>query len=482
MGINVAGLLVLGVLIVMLTLMSRASIVSSTAVGLTSTEAANRAGERARTELTFLSAEGGGATLTLQIKNTGLTSIYDYADMDFIVDYTDTSDNHVITYLTYTTGTLGNNQWKETSISFDSFQPNAWNPDETITLDALLSPAQKDDTSATAAVVTPNGIGTVSFFSPQGFFWFTNATDISLTTTGSWQNIDLSAYVPKGTSGAIVELVHTGSSTAYSGVVRGKEDTRDYMSDGNFEEIEQETHRWQIVKVDSNLLIQGYIENTEIDFKLRGYTSGSDPAYFNVPPAITPATTGTWTVVDVSAEVDADTDGVILLVDSQRGPASDYAVREVGSIFNTTNLEMEGYGNTMYLVGIDANDQFEVYIQTTDVKVFLVGETKGSVVYIVNDTAVADPATGSWQPLDADDSAIPEAANGLFLRAAISSGTDRIAAIRHADSTDAWTPDVGRGTHMMAGTGISSDNIWDEYIENASVDVSIAAYTVPLTN
>ena len=35
----------------------------------------------------MLGAEGGGTTLTLTIKNTGLTPIYDYADMDFIVAY-----------------------------------------------------------------------------------------------------------------------------------------------------------------------------------------------------------------------------------------------------------------------------------------------------------------------------------------------------------------------------------------------------------
>ena len=89
------------------------------------------------------------------------------------------------------------------------------------------------------------------------------------------------------------------------------------MSDLNVEEIKEETHRWEIVQLDNNLFIQGYIESTEIDFKLRGYTSGSDPSYFDTPADIAPGTKNTWAAVGVSAFVDAD--GVILVIDSQDG-------------------------------------------------------------------------------------------------------------------------------------------------------------------
>ena len=142
--------------------------------------------------------------------------------MDFIVSYTATSNNRVITYRDYTTGTLGNNQWKKTAIAPDNFEPNAWNPGETIALDALLFPQPSDDPTHTLAITTPNGITVVSLFSAKGFSWFTTAKDISLTTTGSWQDIDLSAYVPAGATGAVVEVVHTGTTNGLSGVVRGK--------------------------------------------------------------------------------------------------------------------------------------------------------------------------------------------------------------------------------------------------------------------
>ncbi|MCH8349223.1 MAG: hypothetical protein IIB29_03125 [Chloroflexi bacterium] len=486
MAINVAGLLVLGVLIVVLSLMSWASIVSSTAVGLTSAEAVNRDGERARTGLTLVSAEGGGTTLTLQLKNTGLTSVYDYAAMDFIVDYTDAAVNTVATYLAYTTGTLGANQWKMTSISPDSFQPNAWNPGETITLDALLSPAQSDDTIGNVIVATPNGVLDTSPFSARGFFWFTNAQDISLTTTGSWQDIDLSSYVPVGTTtGAIVELVNTGTTGNLSGVVRGKKDTRDYMSDTLFQAMAGETHRWQIVEVDGNRLIQGYIEDTAIDFKLRGYTLGADPSYFNTPFDITPPVSqeGLWATVDVSAYVGGAADGVILFIDSTKNGDVKYGIRETGSSFPEPQSDLRKYSNTMYLVGINAADQFQAWIgDVATVKVYLVGQTKDSVVYYIEDVAVADPALDSWQELDADTYSVPTEANGLIFRAGTTGGKARKAGFRHGDSTDDWNGDIERRSHLQGGTGIRADNVWDEYLEHAQVDVFIAAYTKALTN
>lgn len=482
MAVNIAGVIVVGVLILVLGVLAGTSIVSTTTVGFSAFKNNDLTGEQSRTKLEFVSAAGGAADLTIKIKNTGLTSVFDFAAMDFIVEYTDASDNQISTHLTYTTGALANNEWKKITISPDTNQPDAWNPNETITLDALLFPVQKEDSTATVSVVTPNGVAAVWIFGPSGFFWFTNAMDISLITALSWQDIDLTDEVPVGTTGAIIEIINTGTDGTQSGVVRGKDDTREYMSNSNYQTVEDETHRWQIVKVDSNRVIQGYVEDTQIDFKLLGYTMGTDPVYFNTPLDVTPTTENEWTTADVSAFVHADADGVILFIASTQDDDRDYGVREVGSSFSTTNRDLENRSSTMYLVGIDANDQFEVYhTDFDDVKFYLVGQTRGSVVYYSDDLAVSDPATGSFQEIDADTYAVPAVANGLILRVT-SASNDRISGLRHGDSTDTWTPDVGGDTHIQAAIGINDSNVWDEYIEDAEVDVTIAAYTRTITN
>ena len=204
--------------------------------------------------------------------------------------------------------------------------------------------------------------------------------------------------------------------------------------------------------------------------------------YFSIPPDITPSTQNEWTIIDVTAHVDDDADGVILFIDSVIPVKREYAIRESGSSFDITNRELEGYGNTMYLVGINARDQFDAFIENVqNIKVYLVAQTKGSVVYHLEDVAVADPDIGSWQELDADNYNIPAEANGLFFRIENRDNNARIASVRHGDSTDAWTPYIEAETHLMAGTGINFNNVWDEYMENTNLDFYIAAYTIPLT-
>ena len=315
-----------------------------------------------------------------------------------------------------------------------------------------------------------------------GFNWRTNAFDISLSVaTTTWQDIDLSPYVPVSSTGAIIEVVNTGASSTISGMVRGKEDARDYMSDPNYGEIQPETHRWQIVQVDGNLTIQGYIDHPDIDFKLMGYTYGADPSYFTTPYDVTPTSTiSTMTSIDVSAYVDAGADGVILLINSIHSTDRDYAVREVGSSYATIDKEVEEYGNTMYLVGLDASKLFQAYIQHENVKIYLVGQTKGSVVYYTNDIAVTDPTTGSYQAVDADTYSVPAVANGLIvhLEMDITAGDQKIN-LRHGDSTDDWNGNISGGTHFQAGIGINDANELDEYMEDDTTDVYISAYTRP---
>ena len=129
-----------------------------------------------------------------------------------------------------------------------------------------------------------------------GWTWFTHAVDTSLSSTGSWADIDLSGSVLVGATEVVVEMVNTAAAVAHNGVLRFKEDIIDYMSNPNFGEIYDATHRWQVVKLNSSREIQGQISDTDINFKLMGYTIGSDPVFFpNDPIDITPIAANSWT-------------------------------------------------------------------------------------------------------------------------------------------------------------------------------------------
>jgi hypothetical protein len=330
--------------------------------------------------------------------------------------------------------------------------------------------------------IVTNAIWTVSYRVKReayGFRWFTNAYDVTPGTQNAWTNVNLSSYVALNATGAVIELVNLASGNSYSAVVRGTTDTRDYQALYN-ERIENRTHRWQMVKVDSSRRIDAFVENTtNVKLKLLGYTIGTDPKYWDSPPDITPILPLTWSVVDVSAYVDSDATGVILLVDNGANASNALEIRETGSSFSATNRELSNYGNTMYVVGLDSSKRFDAYVQLTTTRIFLIGQTKSSVSFYVNDVGVANPTLGSWQKIDADNYAVPSAANGLFLYANNPDGSKREVAFRHGDSTDNWArKDVWANGDFQAGIGLNSANEWGEFLEVATTNVQIAAYTI----
>lgn len=103
----------------------------------------------------------------------------------------------------------------------------------------------------------------------DGAAFNTNATNLSLTTTGAWT--DLNA-IPSGSCMGFIE-VHTPS----------KEDLFGLRKNDSSEDIYGDTHDklWAFVECDSSQIIEGKIQTTADDFWLVGYAEGPAPA----PPA-----------------------------------------------------------------------------------------------------------------------------------------------------------------------------------------------------
>ena len=97
-------------------------------------------------------------TYTATVANTGDTIVTDFTEMDILVQYTDSGENQVASRLVYTSNLT-------ISMSPDSRDPNAWNPDETATITFTLLLALKDNTRGTVGVVTPQGVVDSSYFS-----------------------------------------------------------------------------------------------------------------------------------------------------------------------------------------------------------------------------------------------------------------------------------------------------------------------------
>ena len=145
---SIAGMIILGVLIVAVVLMSRAYVVSNTLLGTAMVESVNLANEKAKTDLSIesfsTSSTSTNNTLIVKVRNSGSTPIADYDDMDVFVD------DERLTYATSTVAsTLEEGQWIVRGA-------RTWNPTETI--DIEVRTRTKVGPKTLVVVSSPNGV------------------------------------------------------------------------------------------------------------------------------------------------------------------------------------------------------------------------------------------------------------------------------------------------------------------------------------
>ena len=96
-------------------------------------------------------------TYDTQVENNGDTLVADYAEMDVLVQYTNTSETWIVSRLAYPT------DWT-IALSPDDRDPNIWNPDETATITFTLGTAVKENSKGTVIVGTPHGVLDSGYF------------------------------------------------------------------------------------------------------------------------------------------------------------------------------------------------------------------------------------------------------------------------------------------------------------------------------
>lgn len=119
----------------------------------------------------------------------------------------------------------------------------------------------------------------------SGFNFFTNGIDVTPSTTGSWVDVDVSAYIPEGSTGVILKIMNTGTATYNVGV-------RKNGSSDNFGLYIPNTYaRHAFVGVDSNRIFEAYIGSTSVKIYLAGYCDSAVDFFTNAVDK-TPSTIG----------------------------------------------------------------------------------------------------------------------------------------------------------------------------------------------
>ena len=112
-----------------------------------------------------------GNVLEVALRNTGQTKLSDFAKWDVIVQYYDGSSNYIVKWLPYTSGALGDNQWRVKGIylnwqapTAEAFEPGILNYGEEIVIQAQVNPVVGRKTTNLVVISTPNGVSISNVF------------------------------------------------------------------------------------------------------------------------------------------------------------------------------------------------------------------------------------------------------------------------------------------------------------------------------
>lgn len=183
----------------------------------------------------------------------------------------------------------------------------------------------------------------------------TNGTDKSLAGTAAWTDIDISGDTTGTAVCAIFEKTTSSNDRDWGFRMNGSSDNRINQSDGDF------GHNWGLVGVDGSEVLEGYIENTAVDFFLVGYMTDGCTANTNGVD-ISTGTTGSY--LDLTALTSGAIGGAIEVVSTGQ---SLYDIRKNG----LTHENYRKVGRHAWWIGpVDASFLVEAKIEATTVDMF----------------------------------------------------------------------------------------------------------------
>ena len=226
-------------------------------------------------------------------------------------------------------------------------------------------------------------------------FFPVDVVDISLADAASWQDNDISAYIPAGATGAIVQYhnSYAGATPNISFRKKGSTDNRTPRISGSHQ-------GWAIIGVDSNRVFEVYAYTgmpTTIKLYLHGYTT-SGVTFNTNAPSISLSSTGIYESVDLSALCPGAV-GVILEIKAGTGLES-FDVRMNGST-DELYRDVAGHNCFTLVAGCDSNQIIEIKRESTNLEFYILGYITDGANFNTNVIDASITATGSWEDLSA---------------------------------------------------------------------------------
>ena len=288
---------------------------------------------------------------------------------------------------------------------------------------------------------------------------------ITPVTTGSWVDVDVSANVPSGATGAIIRWTNDTANKTFGMRKNGSSDTDTFtITGGTYDAMD-----YMIVGVDANRVFEVYIDDTTtFVLKLVGYT-GEGVTMFTNPYDVGPTALAAWQTIDNSAYAPAGTVGFIYRVSSGFG-----SLRHPDS---TDDRQIRYIHMGMAIVGTNAAREQDVYNQSggdAGTTLQLMGYIDSSrVVFNTNATSIAAASAAAWVGASIADVDI------AFIEVYNLGPSVQNWGIRPWGMADT---DVGAGYWHGWGVVDVVDNYIQQYTSGTSLDTYVSGYVLPAGN
>jgi hypothetical protein len=325
--------------------------------------------------------------------------------------------------------------------------------------------------SMTGAIFTDSeqSTGNALQFAPafQSFFYI-DPVRVTPSVADSWQDVDVSSYIPARATGVILHYDMTGASVGEEIGFR-KNGSTDNRTGINM----VQTHAWAMIGVDSNRIFEAYVGSTAIDIWLVGYTTAGVVFFDNSIPK-TVAVNNSWQDINIAADTGADTAIGVILEVAQSSATITWGVRKNGSTDNRRSAS--AYQHKWAIIGVDSNEIFEARTSNAgNVTFHVIGYVKYGAYFFTNGVDKT-PAAGSWQDVNVSgDTGGTDVANGVFIE--VYGTTDGpMYGLRKNGSSEAIIAEARR--HAWGIVECDASEIYEAYLSVSGPTQHLIGYSI----
>jgi hypothetical protein len=302
------------------------------------------------------------------------------------------------------------------------------------------------------------------------FYDFTDVTP-SPSATG-WYTLDLSAYIPTGSTGVALLLENRDTSSHAYGA-RKPGDTTDL--ENSWEPTPGGSMLY--AGVNSSRQVQVYYGSTTYTHTYVVAAFGSEAAFRDTAADVTPGTAGSWQTVDLSGYISEAADAAILVVMESSWVGYAFGARRYGNTGYTRTGKL--YGQQIGCIcPLDSSKRCEVYVSNTALKVYLVGYLKSGSGWTFNDTPtdVSLSTAGSYIDL----AALPSGSTaGLWEVLNTEASLNKKQFLRRNGSAVDHYAYVRFWQRQYWMCAVDANRIAEQEIEATTMDAYVWAYYVP---